>query len=109
MAEVYAHTDLAICRAGATTLAELAVCGIPAILIPYPHAANDHQRINAESFVNEGAALCIEEARLSPELLTSIIKTLLGNPGQLQHMASAMRRLGRPDAGELIVKIIQQG
>ncbi len=108
MAELYKRTDLVVCRAGATTLAELAVCGIPAILIPYPLAANDHQRLNAQEFAEHGAAIILEQKRLSPELLTSIIKTVLETSGQLQNMAKAMKELGRPDAAAVIARYMKE-
>src|SRR5207237_7997299 len=79
MQEVYTAADLVICRAGATTLAELTTLGKPAILIPYPYAADDHQRANAEVLVEAGAAHLILDAELTPERVSQVIRTLVTN------------------------------
>ena len=76
MASAYGQADLVVCRAGATTLAELAALGKPAILIPYPFAADDHQRTNAEVVVRQGAAELILNAELSGERLASSVLAL---------------------------------
>ena len=95
--------DLVICRAGATTLAELAVLGRPAVLVPFPAAADDHQRKNAAVVAGTGAAVVLDERELTPERLTDVMSPLLDDPAQLASMGAAMRSLARPDAAERIV------
>jgi len=98
-----AGAQLVISRAGATTLAELTAAGRPAVLIPLPTAADDHQRKNAELLRQAGAAEVIEQAELTGELLASRITDLIGDPERLAVMSSAARRLARPEAARLIV------
>jgi UDP-N-acetylglucosamine--N-acetylmuramyl-(pentapeptide) pyrophosphoryl-undecaprenol N-acetylglucosamine transferase len=94
--------DLVVCRAGATTLAELTAAGRPSVLIPLPTAADDHQRKNAEALGVEGAAEIIEQKHLTGEQLATRITTLLGDPARLTEMAASARRLARPDAAMVI-------
>lgn len=98
MGQAYARATLVVCRAGATTLAELTASGRPAILIPYPHATGSHQSSNARALVSKGAALMFEESDLHPDDLARVIDDLLREQGTLQHMASTARSLARPDA-----------
>src|SRR5262249_32068138 len=98
MQEVYPAADLVICRAGATTLAGLTTLGKPAILIPYPYAADDHQRANAEVLVEAGAAHMILDAELTPERAGQAIRALVTDRQQLAAMARAAAAPGRPDA-----------
>jgi UDP-N-acetylglucosamine--N-acetylmuramyl-(pentapeptide) pyrophosphoryl-undecaprenol N-acetylglucosamine transferase len=95
--------SLIVSRAGATTLAELTAAGRPALLIPLPTAADDHQRKNAELLKAAGAAEVIEQTALTGELLASRILALTGDPARLAAMSAASRRLARPDAARLIV------
>jgi UDP-N-acetylglucosamine--N-acetylmuramyl-(pentapeptide) pyrophosphoryl-undecaprenol N-acetylglucosamine transferase len=95
--------DLVISRAGATTLAELTAAGRPAVLIPLPTAADDHQRKNAELLRDAGAVEVIEEKELTGELLAARMLALTGSPERLASMSAAARRLARPDAARLIV------
>lgn len=95
--------DLVICRAGATTLAELTAAGRPAVLIPLPTAADDHQRRNAELLRDAGAAEVVEERDLTGDLLAERIVGLTGDPDRLAAMSAAARRLARPDAARVIV------
>ena len=104
MQEVYTAADLVVCRAGATTLAELTTLGKPAILIPYPYAVDDHQRANAEVLVAAGAAHMILDAELTPERVSQVIRTLVTNRPQLAAMARAAAALGRPDATTAVVR-----
>jgi len=104
MAEAYAGSDLLISRAGATTLAELAVLGKPAVLIPYPFAADDHQDKNAYYYAENGGALVLVERELTARKLAETLAELVSNPDRLQEMAKAMRAKGRPDATERIVE-----
>jgi len=103
MPEAFAGADLAICRAGASTVAELAAAGRAAILVPYPAAANRHQLRNAESLAARGAARMILDRELSGERLASAIRELLGDPASLARMEAAMRRASHPEAVEKIV------
>jgi len=105
MAAAYAAADLVVCRAGATTLAELTALGKPAVLVPYPYAADDHQRKNAESLVKRGAATMILDRELTAERLAAAITELRAEPGRLSSMAGAARALGRPDAAEKVVDV----
>jgi UDP-N-acetylglucosamine--N-acetylmuramyl-(pentapeptide) pyrophosphoryl-undecaprenol N-acetylglucosamine transferase len=94
--------DLVICRAGATTIAELAAAGRPAILVPLPGAADDHQRKNAEILVGAGAADLVEQQALTGTVLAARIAALLASPERLADMSAAARRLARPDAAGVI-------
>lgn len=98
MAAAYAKASLVVCRAGATTLAELAACGRPAILIPYPYAAGNHQTANAAALAAKGAALMIEERSLVPADLGRLIDRLLADPPRLASMAAAARSQSRRGA-----------
>ena len=99
----YAQADLVVCRAGATTVAELTCSGLPAIFIPLPHAADNHQEINARAVVDAGAAEMIRETELDGGMLWQHIRALRDAPGRLEAMAAQARGLGRPDAAETIV------
>ena len=90
--------DLVVCRAGATTIAELTAAGRPAVLVPLPTAADDHQRKNAEVLAAAGAAEIIEQKHLTGALLAERIATLIGDPARLAAMSAAARTLSRPDA-----------
>jgi UDP-N-acetylglucosamine--N-acetylmuramyl-(pentapeptide) pyrophosphoryl-undecaprenol N-acetylglucosamine transferase len=95
--------DVVVCRAGATTLAELTAAGKPAVLIPLPTAADDHQRRNADVMVGAGAAEMIEQKDLSGEALAGRIAALVADPDRRGRMAAAARALARPDAARVIV------
>ena len=103
MAGAYAWADLALSRAGATSLAELAVMGLPAVLVPYPFAADDHQATNAAHYVQGEGALAFREADLTPETLADHLRTLLSDATRLARMGQAMRALALPDAAERLV------
>ncbi len=103
MAEVYAQADFVVSRAGATTLAELSVAGKPAILIPYPYAADNHQKKNAECYVQGKGALLHVQEQLTPEKLAIEIERLLVDAKLRDEMSSAMKKLSSPDAAERIV------
>lgn len=102
MAQAYAWADLVICRAGALTLAELCVAGIGAVLVPFPHAVDDHQTRNAEALVAAGSAILLPEQAMNAEALASQLKRLLGDRRSLLAMAEAARTLARPQAAEVI-------
>lgn len=99
----YRDADLVICRAGATTVAEIGAVGRPAIFIPYPYAADNHQELNARTLVSAGAAEMILERDLSGALLAERIRWLSGHPEALAEMAGRARGMGRPDAAAAIV------
>ena len=100
MAGAFAETDFVIARSGATTVAELACIGCPALFIPFPHAADDHQTANADSLVSAGAALMVQERDLDVGRLVSLVKPLLNEPEQLAEMGRRARERGRPDAAD---------
>ncbi len=102
----YRVADLVISRAGALTLAEIAVFGVPAILVPYPFAAADHQRKNAKAFVARGAAVMLDQDDLTPALLYATVKELMDNPRRLAEMRNKMLSLAKPDAVEVIARTI---
>jgi len=95
--------DLVVCRAGATTLAELTAAGRPSILIPLPTATDDHQRRNAETLVTRGAARMIDQRSLTGELLAAEIVALAANDAERSSMTAAARTMAKPDAAKLIV------
>ena len=106
MAAVYHKADLVVSRAGAITLTELLVCGKPAILVPYPHAAHNHQEMNARAVVEEGAAAMILDGDLSKETLEKAILNLYHDPERLERMAVKARNLARPEAAQVIVDLL---
>ncbi|HVO22772.1 MAG TPA: undecaprenyldiphospho-muramoylpentapeptide beta-N-acetylglucosaminyltransferase [Candidatus Margulisiibacteriota bacterium] len=108
MANAYGRADLVVCRAGATTLAELAALGKPAILIPYPFAADDHQRTNAEVLVRHGAAELIADAELTAERLAARVVGLARDRHQLKRMGEAVRQLAVPDAALRVAAVCRQ-
>lgn len=99
----YAQADVVVCRAGATTVAELTCIGAPAIFIPFPHAADNHQEINARSVVSAEAGEMLLEADLDGRALWQRIRRLRDDPGLRATMARRARALGRPDAAAAIV------
>ena len=105
MVAEFARADLVICRAGATTVAELAAAGKPAIMIPFPFAADDHQRKNAEAVENAGAGRMILQAELTPERLAQELLWLIRDPQQLKRMAEASKTLARPQAAASVVDL----
>jgi UDP-N-acetylglucosamine--N-acetylmuramyl-(pentapeptide) pyrophosphoryl-undecaprenol N-acetylglucosamine transferase len=105
MARAYAGADLLVCRAGATTIAELTVCKKPAILVPFPFAADDHQTVNARSLVQAGAAILMPEHELTAEKLAAEIRALEADRNRLQRMARASGVLGRPEAAREIADV----
>jgi UDP-N-acetylglucosamine--N-acetylmuramyl-(pentapeptide) pyrophosphoryl-undecaprenol N-acetylglucosamine transferase len=96
--------DVVVCRAGATTLAELTAAGRPAVLVPLPTATDDHQRKNAEALVRQGAARMVEQRDLTGERLASEILALVTDGGRRTEMGARARTLARPDAARLIVE-----
>jgi UDP-N-acetylglucosamine--N-acetylmuramyl-(pentapeptide) pyrophosphoryl-undecaprenol N-acetylglucosamine transferase len=96
----YAAADLALCRAGAGTVAEMAAAGLPAILVPYPHATADHQTLNARALAESGAAVVVPDAEATADRLAPLVEGLLGDPDRLESMSKSARGLARPHAAE---------
>jgi UDP-N-acetylglucosamine--N-acetylmuramyl-(pentapeptide) pyrophosphoryl-undecaprenol N-acetylglucosamine transferase len=105
MATAYAGADLLVCRAGATTIAELTVCKKPAILVPFPFAADDHQTVNAKSLVANGAALLMPESELTGEKLAAELRALERDRERLARMGRQSGLLGRPEAAREIAQV----
>jgi UDP-N-acetylglucosamine--N-acetylmuramyl-(pentapeptide) pyrophosphoryl-undecaprenol N-acetylglucosamine transferase len=103
MADRYRRADLIVCRAGATTVAEITVIGKAALFIPFPYATDDHQTRNAKALVEAGAAEMIAESELSSEALAKVINKLANERQQLTIMEENARALGRPNAAQEIV------
>ncbi|HEX8142749.1 MAG TPA: undecaprenyldiphospho-muramoylpentapeptide beta-N-acetylglucosaminyltransferase [Pyrinomonadaceae bacterium] len=108
MVAMFAASDLIICRAGATTSAELVAAGKAAIMIPFPFAADDHQRKNAEALQAEGAARMILQQELTGERLAAEIIRLVAAPDELTRMEEASRRLARGDAAKATVDLMEK-
>ncbi len=105
----YAEVCLVIARAGAGTVTELALWGLPSILIPYPHAADDHQRKNAEVLVKRGAACLIDQRELNEDTLLKTVSILLSDPHHLSDMGEKGKELARPNAAKDIVDALMAG
>ncbi len=103
LASRYRAADLVVCRAGALTLAELALAGRPAIIVPYPHAAHDHQEYNARIFAARGAAVVVRESELEREKLFELLASLGRDGERRRRMGAAARQLARPRAAQEIV------
>ncbi len=104
MADLYEQADLVVSRAGATTLSELAVMGKPAVLIPYPTAADDHQQKNAEYYAGGGGVVIQVEKETDGKALASVLVALINDPQRRKDMGSKIRALGVPDAAEKIIE-----
>ncbi len=98
MAAAYVWADLIVCRAGAMTISEIAQVGVPAILIPYPHAVDDHQTHNAQFLVAAGAAILLPQHQLTADQLAALLDELIEQPARLQAMSKAARNCAKPDA-----------
>jgi len=101
------NADLVFCRAGATTLSELAVAGRPAILIPYPHAADDHQTRNAQALEEAGAAVVVRDGDFTAERIAALIQEFASDAPRRHRMAEAARGLARPDAAAQIADVAE--
>jgi UDP-N-acetylglucosamine--N-acetylmuramyl-(pentapeptide) pyrophosphoryl-undecaprenol N-acetylglucosamine transferase len=102
MARAYEWADLVVCRAGATTIAELTAIGLPALYVPFPHAADDHQTANARALVEAGAGLMVTDAEFDADRGRRLLAGVLENPVVLDRMADNARRRGRGDAATII-------
>jgi UDP-N-acetylglucosamine--N-acetylmuramyl-(pentapeptide) pyrophosphoryl-undecaprenol N-acetylglucosamine transferase len=107
MEKAYAVADLAICRAGAMTIAELTACGVPAILVPYPFATHDHQTVNARGLAERGAAEVIRDDQLTADDLAKRIIHLFQDESRLRRMARNSRAFSRTNAAERLVTSIE--
>jgi UDP-N-acetylglucosamine--N-acetylmuramyl-(pentapeptide) pyrophosphoryl-undecaprenol N-acetylglucosamine transferase len=105
MSAAYARASLVVCRAGATTVAELAVCKKASVLVPFPGATDDHQAVNARALVAAGAAVMYREADLTGEALADTIRTLYREPERLARMSQKAGTLGRPEAARELADI----
>ncbi|MEO1065278.1 MAG: undecaprenyldiphospho-muramoylpentapeptide beta-N-acetylglucosaminyltransferase [Actinomycetota bacterium] len=108
MASALVATDLAVCRAGASTVAELAVTGTPSILIPLPGAPGDHQTANARGLQEAGAAVVLPDAELEPSTLSEAITGILADDDRLDRMAEAARGFARPDAAARVADLVEE-
>jgi len=106
MAGCYAEADLVICRAGAVTVAELSAGGMASVLVPFPHAVDDHQTANARFLADQGAAILIQQRDLTPQKLAELLGSL--DRAQLLEMARKARALGKPDAAQIVAKRCMQ-
>jgi UDP-N-acetylglucosamine--N-acetylmuramyl-(pentapeptide) pyrophosphoryl-undecaprenol N-acetylglucosamine transferase len=104
----YAVADLVVCRSGAMTLAEIAACGTPAILVPYPYAAHNHQEINAHNLVERGAAAMILDRELNGERLAREVAHLIADRQTLRKMSAHARTFARLDAAERLVRSLER-
>lgn len=102
MPAAFARADLVVCRSGASTVAEIAAAGKPAVFVPFPRAADDHQRVNAEALARHGAAVVVEESKLEGVWLAETIAALLGDSAQLARMSEAAKNLSHPNAAREI-------
>jgi UDP-N-acetylglucosamine--N-acetylmuramyl-(pentapeptide) pyrophosphoryl-undecaprenol N-acetylglucosamine transferase len=108
MAALLAIAEVAVCRAGSLSLSEMYVCGVPTILVPYPFAASDHQRKNAQASVRAGASLYIEDSECSGERLIEELRPLTQNAERRRQMQSAALQLGHPQATQEIVSCLKR-
>jgi UDP-N-acetylglucosamine--N-acetylmuramyl-(pentapeptide) pyrophosphoryl-undecaprenol N-acetylglucosamine transferase len=105
MPAFFARADLVLCRSGASTVAEIAAAGKPAIFVPFPRAADDHQRRNAEAMEQANAAVVLEETRLDEVWLVDTVEALLADPARLGRMSDAARAMSHPDAAKEIAEL----
>jgi UDP-N-acetylglucosamine--N-acetylmuramyl-(pentapeptide) pyrophosphoryl-undecaprenol N-acetylglucosamine transferase len=103
---LYRAADLMVCRAGATTVAELAAAGCPAVLVPYPHATAAHQDANAGVLEKAGAAVVVEDGSLNGRLLEELVDSLMADAGRLREMGEAARAMGRPGAASILAELL---
>lgn len=105
MKQAYQWADIVICRAGAMTVSEIMIMGLPAIFVPLPHAIDDHQSKNAAYLADEGAAILMPQSTFNPEALSEILKELLANEKKLFEMSSKAVSLAKPEATELVANV----
>ena len=105
MPEAFARADLLLCRSGASTVAEIMAAGKPAVLVPFPQAADDHQMHNAEALARMNAGVLLPQAELTPETLVTMVAGLLQDRARLQAMGLAARQHAHPHAAHDIASI----
>ena len=105
MRNAYAAADLIMCRCGSSTIAEITAIGLPAILVPYPYAHADHQRLNAEYVACSGAGIVIGDSDLTSEFFATTVERFNSSPEDLERMSEASRKLGRPTAASDIARL----
>ena len=105
MPSTFGRADLILCRSGASTVAEIAAASKPAIYVPFPRSADDHQRRNAEAMQNAGAAVMLEERDLTPQRLAETIAALLSDHEKLQKMSAAAKAMAHPNAAREIAEL----
>jgi UDP-N-acetylglucosamine--N-acetylmuramyl-(pentapeptide) pyrophosphoryl-undecaprenol N-acetylglucosamine transferase len=108
MDRLYADVSLAVCRAGAVTVAELAAAGVPAVLVPWSGAAGDHQTRNAEALVDAGGAVLLADRDCRTDALDALVTPLLADPVRLARMGEAARTLARPDAADRLADLVEE-
>jgi UDP-N-acetylglucosamine--N-acetylmuramyl-(pentapeptide) pyrophosphoryl-undecaprenol N-acetylglucosamine transferase len=108
MPALYASATLMVCRAGATTVAELAAAGVPSVLVPLPGAPGDHQTRNAEALVEVGAAVMLADAECDGDRLEKEVGTLLDDPERLEAMGQAAKAVARPDAADRLAELVER-
>jgi len=108
MPATFARADLLVCRSGASTVGEITAAGKPAIFVPFPRAADDHQNVNARALERAGAAVVVEESNLGAAYLVETIVTLLNDPNRLHRMSGAAKSLAHPDAVQQIAEMIER-
>jgi UDP-N-acetylglucosamine--N-acetylmuramyl-(pentapeptide) pyrophosphoryl-undecaprenol N-acetylglucosamine transferase len=108
MASAYRQTSVAVCRSGAASCAELALFGLPAILVPYPEAARDHQRANALALQSTGAAVLVDQSELTPERLGDLLQALAADPARRQVMRQASLARALPGADRNLADLVER-
>jgi UDP-N-acetylglucosamine--N-acetylmuramyl-(pentapeptide) pyrophosphoryl-undecaprenol N-acetylglucosamine transferase len=107
MPEAFGRADLLVCRSGASTVGEITAAGKPAIFVPFPAAADDHQNVNARALERAGAAIVVEESNLGAAYLVDTIAAMIGDPGRLRNMSAAAKSLAHPKAVEEIAEMVK--
>ena len=108
MPSAFAQADLIVCRAGASTVSELAAAGRPSILVPFPFAADNHQQRNAEAMVREGAAKLVLDSEMTGQRLFEEVMALIADRKELNTMGENARKLGKPHAAERAAEVLEQ-
>ncbi|MES9911231.1 MAG: UDP-N-acetylglucosamine--N-acetylmuramyl-(pentapeptide) pyrophosphoryl-undecaprenol N-acetylglucosamine transferase, partial [Candidatus Sedimenticola sp. 4PFRAG1] len=108
MAEAYAWADLVVCRAGALTVAELSAAGVGSLLVPYPHAVDDHQTKNAGYLADNGAAQLLPQKELNPQRLAQMLEPFLGDRDLVLAMAQKARAMALPEATKQVADICEE-
>lgn len=104
----FARADLILCRSGASTVGEIAAAGRPAVFVPFPRAADDHQKVNAQAMERAGAAVVLEESHLTGTKLAETVDALFKAPARLEQMGEAARTLGHPKAAEDVANMVAE-